>query len=81
MAMKKSGLLAVIGGSAIIAAGAAGVGIAQGSPSSDLITAGEMTTGQTVTATTAPTAAPIPQAVPDIKGPAPLPAEEQGLPG
>ena len=81
MAMKKSGLLAVIGGSAIIAAGAAGIGIAQGSPTADQITADEMTTGQTVTATTAPSAAPIPQAVPEITGPAPLPPEEQGLPG
>lgn len=82
MATKRNaGLLAVIGASAVVAAGAAGIGIAQGSPSSDVITADEMTTGQTVTATTAPSEAPIPQAVPEIKGPAPLPVEEQGLPG
>jgi hypothetical protein len=81
MGMKKAGMFAIIGGSAIIAAGAAGIGIAQGTPTADLITADEMTTGQTVTATTAPSAAPIPEAVPDIKGPAPLPVEEQGLPG
>jgi len=79
--MKKSGLLAIIGGSAIIAAGAAGIGIAQGSPTSDLITADEMSTGQTVTASRPPSEAPIPQAEPEIKGPAPLPVEEQGLPG
>jgi hypothetical protein len=81
MDKKKAGLLAVMGCSAVIAAGAAGFGIAQGSPSSDTITAGDMTTGETITATTAPTAAPIPMAKPDIKGPAPLPVEEQGLPG
>ena len=46
-----------------------------------LFAADEMTTGQTVTATTAPSEAPIPQAAPEIKGPAPLPPEEQGLPG
>lgn len=81
MAVKKAGLLAVIGGSAVIAAAAVGVGIAQGATSSDVITADEMTTGQTVTATTAPREVPIPQAEPEIKGPAPLPIEEQGLPG
>ena len=81
MTTRKSGLLAVIGASVIVAAGAAGIGIAQGSPTSDRITAGDMTTGETITATTAPSEAPIPQATPKIKGPAPLPAEEQGLPG
>lgn len=81
MSNKRSGLLAVIGGSAIIAAGAAGIGIAQGSPTSDLITADEMTTGETVTASNPPSAAPIPEAKPAITGPAPLPVEEQGLPG
>jgi hypothetical protein len=40
-----------------------------------------MSTGTTSTVTTAPTAPPIPMAVPGIKGPAPLPVEEQGLPG
>lgn len=81
MAKKTSGLLAVIGGSAIVAAAAAGIGIAQGSPSADTISAGDMTTGQTVTRTTAPSRAPIAEATPEIKGPAPLPVEQQGVPG
>lgn len=80
MAKKTSGLLAVIGGSAVIAAAAAGIGIAQGS-SSDSISADDMTTGQTVTRTTAPSKAPIAEATPEIKGPAPLPVEQQGVPG
>ena len=41
----------------------------------------DMTTGVTATATRPASVAPIPQAVPRIKGPAPLPPEEQGLPG
>jgi len=43
--------------------------------------AGEMSTGVTITATTPASAAPVPVAEPSIKGPAPLPKEEQGLPG
>jgi hypothetical protein len=39
------------------------------------------TIGQTVTATVPPTAAPISEAKPSVTGPAPLPPEEQGLPG
>ena len=33
------------------------------------------------TVTTAPSGMPVPVAQPSIKGPAPLPSEEQGLPG
>ena len=40
-----------------------------------------MSTGTTSTVGPAPTAPPIPMAIPSIKGPAPLPVEEQGLPG
>jgi hypothetical protein len=40
-----------------------------------------MSTGVTVTATTPASEAPVPVAEPAIKGPAPLPKEEQGLPG
>ena len=42
---------------------------------------GAVLPGVTVTATMAPTGVPIPVAQPSIKGPAPLPPEEQGLPG
>lgn len=41
----------------------------------------EMQVGATSTVTTAPSAPAVQQAVPQIKGPAPLPVEEQGLPG
>jgi hypothetical protein len=40
-----------------------------------------MSTGVTVTATTPASEVPIPVAQPSIKGPAPLPSEEQGVPG
>jgi hypothetical protein len=40
-----------------------------------------MSTGVTVTATNPPSEAANAVAVPGIKGPAPLPPEEQGLPG
>jgi hypothetical protein len=40
-----------------------------------------MSTAATRTETAAPTTLPIPEAVPGITGPAPLPPEEQGLPG
>jgi hypothetical protein len=36
---------------------------------------------ETSTVTTAPSTLPTPRAVPRITGPAPLPLEEQGLPG
>jgi hypothetical protein len=41
----------------------------------------EATLGQTITATTPPSEVPVAQATPALKGPAPLPPEEQGLPG
>jgi hypothetical protein len=74
-------LLAVIGGSAAVSAAALGVAIVQGSGDSSAIAGSDMTTGVTVTATLPASAVSIPQAVPPIKGPAPLPPEEQGLPG
>lgn len=40
-----------------------------------------MSTGITSTVTTPPAAPATPLATPGIKGPAPLPVEEQGLPG
>jgi hypothetical protein len=73
--------LAVIGAGAAITAAALGVAILQGPSGSDEAAGSEMSTGVTVTATTAATEAPIPVAEPSIKGPAPLPKEEQGLPG
>ena len=74
-------LLAVIGASAAVSAAALGVAIAQGPGDSSAMPRSDMTTGATVTATVPGSAEPVPQAVPGIKGPAPLPPEEQGLPG
>jgi hypothetical protein len=40
-----------------------------------------MSTGVTVIESVPPTTPAVPEATPAIKGPAPLPTEEQGLPG
>jgi hypothetical protein len=73
-------LAAILGGVAVTAAAIA-IAVFQGSTDSETFAGGEMSTGVTVTATTAPSEAPIPMAQPGIKGPAPLPLEMQGLPG
>jgi hypothetical protein len=70
---------AAIVGSGAIAAAAVVAAVLQGSPDAGPV-AGDMSTGVTITATNASTQ-PVPVAVPGIKGPAPLPVEEQGLPG
>jgi hypothetical protein len=41
----------------------------------------EVSTGETSTETAAPTTPTTPSAAPEITGPAPLPPEEEGLPG
>ena len=82
-ATKKSraGFLALIGGSAAITAAAVFLGVAQGAPAADTAST-EMSTGATLTEKPhTPSAPEVPEAVPSIKGPAPLPPEEQGLPG
>ena len=79
--IRKIKLLAVIAGSVAVSAAALGVAIVQGPGDSSASAGPAMTTGATVTATLPPSVEPIPQAVPGIKGPAPLPPEEQGLPG
>jgi hypothetical protein len=70
--------IAAIAGSGAVVAAALFAMVLQGSPDSGSM-AGDMSTGVTITATTPGTA--VPQAVPGIRGPAPLPPEEQGLPG
>lgn len=72
-------LAAIVGGLAVTAAAVVGA-IAQSTPDSGPL-AGDMSTGVTVTATNPPSEASVPAAEPEIKGPAPLPVEEQGLPG
>ena len=72
-------LLAVVGVSAAVTLGVLGVAAVQEQAGAESVASSGMSTGVTVTATV-PTA-PVAVAVPAIKGPAPLPTEEQGLPG
>lgn len=75
-------LSAVIGGSAVMALGAfsMALGHEQAGPPAD-VAGSKMTVGETSTETTAPGVPVISMAVPAIKGPAPLPSEDQGVPG
>jgi hypothetical protein len=74
--------VAVIAGSLLVAGGAIAAAVfQQGHSDSNSLAGSEMQTGVTITASTAPSAPAVPNAVPSIKGPAPLPPEEQGLPG
>lgn len=74
-------LAAIIGGSAVVAIGAMNAALPQEAHTGqDLAKSITMTIGSTTTETTPPTAPAIGEAVPSIKGPAPLPSEEQGLP-
>lgn len=73
--------LAIIGGSTAVTVAALTGAILQGQSGSDALAGTEMTTGVTITPTKAPAGVPTPVAEPSIKGPAPLPPEEQGLPG
>jgi len=81
MSATKMTPLTMIAAGVVVTAGALAAAIVQGSPASDAVAAPSMSTGATVTAATPPSAAPVSVAVPSIKGPAPLPPEEQGLPG
>jgi hypothetical protein len=63
---------AVVGVGAVVVAATEPIHSAAGST---------MQTGVTETATTPPTAPAIGKAAPNVVGPAPLPPEEQGLPG
>ena len=74
-------LLAVIAVSAMVCIGALFAVPSQKEASPFAATGSTMSTGATRTETAAPTTLPIPEAVPGITGPAPLPPEEQGLPG
>ena len=81
MSHKTIRLVAVIGASAVVTIGAAAVGISQDRSSLDTDASPGMSTGATITASVAPKVPAVSQAKPAIKGPAPLPPEEQGLPG
>ena len=81
MSDKQIRLIAAIGASAVVAVGAVAVSINQDRSSLGTDAHSDMSTGVTVTESTAPTALSVPEAKPGITGPAPLPSEEQGLPG
>jgi hypothetical protein len=69
--------------SAIVASAVVGVGavvVATTEPR-DSASGSTMQTGMTETATTPPTEPAVGKAAPSVTGPAPLPKEEQGLPG
>jgi hypothetical protein len=81
MSDKKIRLITAIGASAVVTVGAVAVGIHQDRSSLATDALSDMSTGVTVTESVAPTTPPVTEATPGIKGPAPLPSEEQGLPG
>lgn len=73
---------AIVGGSAVVTLGALSAGIVEGSTAPASASGSpQMTMGATVTETTPPSVEAVQQAAPSIKGPAPLPSEDQGLPG
>ncbi len=75
-------VFAVIGGSALVALGVLGATLSQTQASPGSIASSEMSTGVTITeASIAPNTPETSVAAPGITGPAPLPPEEQGLPG
>ena len=74
-------LSATLGAGALVALGAFTAVTANPQSASDSFVSSEMSTGVTVTQTPGSSKAALPVAVPGIKGPAPLPTEEQGLPG
>src|SRR6476469_7029156 len=73
--------IAAIGASAVVMVGAVAVGINQDRSSLGADARSGMSTGATVTESVAPKTPPVIRATPGITGPAPLPPEDQGLPG
>jgi hypothetical protein len=78
---RKFRFIAAIGASAVVTVGALAVGINQGRNNVGADASSGMSTGVTVTESVAPTTPPVIRATPGITGPAPLPPEDQGLPG
>jgi hypothetical protein len=78
---------AIAGGSAAITMGVLGVGLSTiGSAEPETVVplsvdSPEATTGETITTTTPPSTPVTTQATPSVTGTAPLPPEEEGLPG
>jgi hypothetical protein len=76
-----SQVCAVIGSGAVLAAVVIGTVAGIGGQHPAVLTGSGPTGGSSETVTTAPPSPLVSMAVPAIKGPAPLPKEEQGLPG
>jgi hypothetical protein len=74
-------LSATIGAGALVSLGAFAAVAANPQTDTGSFVSSGMSTGVTVTQSGSPGTAGLPVAVPAIKGPAPLPPEEQGLPG
>jgi hypothetical protein len=73
---------AIMGGSAVVTLGALSVGIIEGQAApASAAGSSQMSLGATTTQSVPPSAPAVGDAAPAIKGPAPLPSEEQGLPG
>ena len=74
-------LSVTLGAGALVSLGVVAAVATHPSLGPDSLVSSEMSTGVTVTQAPGPSKADLPVAVPAIKGPAPLPPEEQGLPG
>ena len=75
---------AAVGASAVIAMGAIGVtfsSVSSAEPDTSTNPTPTAVIGETSTTTTPPSTPETTQATPSIEGPAPLPPEEEGLPG
>jgi hypothetical protein len=70
-------LTAIIGGSAMVTIGALSAAVTTPAAPIELAKSTTMTIGATSTETTPPTAPAVAVAVPAMKGPAPLPSEEE----
>ena len=74
-------LVALIGGSGVIAMGALSAAFGQEQTGQEWVAkSSNMNVGATTTETTPPLVEATTMAAPAMKGPAPLPPEEQGLP-
>jgi hypothetical protein len=81
VSFKKIRLTAAIAASAVITVGAVAASISQDHGGLGTDAQSTRSTGATATESDAPTTLSVTEATPAIKGPAPLPSEEQGLPG
>ena len=78
MTAREVRLLSVIAASAVVGVGAVVVGATEATHS---VAGSSMQTGVTQTDAAPPTTPATAKATPALKGPAPLPPEEQGVPG